>query len=209
MIQSIDNSKALFQVGIRAYTPSTLLIPRHLVAYFESRSIFFGSRRLYFRHLIVTYGRFLQHFGIEPNSDKWKKEYQEDGLDLQIRNFKPDPEFWEEFRHIAFAYGLGMCKLFVILLELEQKRWISEGRPENFCENSPIKLKINKHGMSSINNVFFERRIYFRKFTNKQKLHTIGKKYRFFKAEATSNGTDKTGLSMHLNRWPDRCTQIQ
>ena len=137
----IQNSLSAQEIETRAITCSTLLIPRRLLEYFTRRVRYFHTTSKYLEYLIVTYGRQLSCYGLNPASHKWKKKYQDSGLDLQIRNFKPNPELWEEFRHIAFAYGLAMCHLFVVLLELEYSRWLQAGSPANFHDTQIPKRK--------------------------------------------------------------------
>ena len=130
----IQNSLSANEIETRAVTSSTLLIPLYLLDYFTLRVRYFKGIGRYFEYLIMTYSRQLARYKIDPASRKWKKKYQDPGLDLQIRNFKPNPELWEEFRHIAFAYGLAMCRLFVVLLELEYSLWLQAGSPAVFHE---------------------------------------------------------------------------
>ncbi|MCB1175198.1 MAG: DUF1564 family protein [Leptospiraceae bacterium] len=114
-----------------------MLIPKHLLEYFTKRVRFFQGTRTYFEYLTVNYGRQLASYELKLTSSKWKQKYQDPGLDLQVRNFRPDPELWEEFRHIAFAYGLAMCHLFVVLLELEYSLWKQAGSPAIFSKIKP------------------------------------------------------------------------
>ncbi|MCB1173016.1 MAG: DUF1564 family protein [Leptospiraceae bacterium] len=100
---------------------------------------YFQSLGKYFESILAKYGRHLSRYGLDPVAAKWKQKYQAEGLNLQIKNFKPDPELWEEFRHIAFAYGLAMCRLFVVMLELEYKLWLEAGSPEDFADVSAPK----------------------------------------------------------------------
>ncbi len=149
MKASIKSFPTYNNVKFRAVTSSTLLIPMKMLEYFNTRERYFKSRGRYFEYLIMTYGRQLHKFGLNPTVMKWKKEYQKTGLDLQVRNFKPDPEFWEEFRHIGLAYGVGMCLLFVILLELEYKLWLEAGSPEKFHESRAFNWETNYFDVNS------------------------------------------------------------
>ena len=74
----------------RVVTSCTLLIPRHLLPFFTMRVSSALSLRNYFEYLIVTYGRHLVSYGVDPDTNQWKQKYQQTGLDLQVRNFKPD-----------------------------------------------------------------------------------------------------------------------
>ncbi|MCB1173365.1 MAG: DUF1564 family protein [Leptospiraceae bacterium] len=156
----IQNSLSANAIETRAVTSSTVLIPKHLLDYFTQRVRYFKGIGRYFEYLTITYGRQLARYEIDPTSCKWKKKYQDPGLDLQIRNFKPDPELWEEFRHIAFAYGLAMCRLFVVLLELEYSLWLQAGSPATFHETqaarpSKRKERVNSKQFLSIKNTKF------------------------------------------------------
>ena len=135
----IESKPYLHEIGKRAYTSSTLKIPRELLDYLYMREAAFGSRRDYFSHLIRTYGRYLGRFGFDKFAFKWKKAYQAQGQDLKRADFVPNPADWEELRHLAFAYGLSMCYLFVEILRLEKRRWEKAGKPEHFVEKPPKK----------------------------------------------------------------------
>ena len=121
------------------WTPSTLLIPDKLMSYYFQRCSALGSRRFYFRHLIQVYGFNLDYYLCYPQTNKWKKKYQNEDLDLQNLNFTPFPSDWEEYRNIGLAYGLSICHLFVFLLTLEYNRYIKAGCPENFVESPPSR----------------------------------------------------------------------
>ncbi|MCB1172742.1 MAG: DUF1564 family protein [Leptospiraceae bacterium] len=140
----ILNSFPAAKIATRSVTSSTLLIPMHLMDYFQDRVRDFQGIGRYFEYLIITYGRQLTLYNIDPTNRQWKQKYQDQGLDLQVRNFKPNPELWEEFRHIGFAYGLAMCHLFVVLLELEYSRWQQATSPAVFHETPPAKVKSPK-----------------------------------------------------------------
>ena len=143
MKATILSSPTLSDIRRRAWTSSTLLIPEDRIEYFNKRILCFNGRGRsryggsicgYFEYLIRNYANCLLKYGIDPTAIKWKKEYQEEGLELQKRNFKPEPDIWEKFRHISFSYGLSMCKMFVVLMELDHQRWVEAGCPDNFYE---------------------------------------------------------------------------
>ena len=128
----IESKPYLGKIGKKAYTTSRLLIPRKLLDFYLKQCAWKGSRANYLHYLIQTYGRHLALYGLFPFAMKYKKKYQEEGLDLQQCDFVPEPSDWEELRNLGFAYGLAMCKFFVILLELDKMKWEAAGYPENF-----------------------------------------------------------------------------
>ncbi|MCB1173240.1 MAG: DUF1564 family protein [Leptospiraceae bacterium] len=146
----VQSNQDKSEIRAQMVSSSTLLIPGHLLKYYRFRVNCFSGTGHYFEHLLATYGRQLARYSINPVTTQWKKKYQNKGLDLQIRNFKPNPELWEEFRHIAFAYGLAMCHLFVVLLELELKRWRAAGSPSVFFEKSSTPSQTNRKNVNSL-----------------------------------------------------------
>ena len=112
--------------------------------------------RGYFEYLIRNYANCLPKYGIDPTAIKWKKEYQDEGLELQKRNFKPEPDIWEKFRNISFSYGLSMCKMFVVLMELDHRRWIEAGCPDDFYELPPQRIYTRDFRMNSRKNISLE-----------------------------------------------------
>ena len=95
----------------------------------------------------------MELYSLFPFAMKYKKKYQEEGLDLQHCDFVPEPSDWEELRNLGFAYGLAMCKFFVILLELDKRKWEEAGCPENFRAAPPRALRKRKN---KLNSVYFE-----------------------------------------------------
>ncbi len=47
---------------------------------------------------------------------KWKKEYQEEGQELQRVNFYPDERDWARLSAISNATGFSRCYIFVFLM---------------------------------------------------------------------------------------------
>ena len=152
----LQNISLCKQISENHTTPSTLLIPIHLLDYYNFRCKDLGKdgRRLYFQHLIRVYGKHLAHFGLSPHSSKWKKKYQDEGLYLKKLNFVPFPEDWEQIRHLGFAYGLAICKFFVVLLELEYSRYIKAGLPSDFMEIPPEKLQKSENNAGQAKNSY-------------------------------------------------------
>ena len=87
----LESKVHLKNIGDRAYTPSRVLVPGRLMDYYTKRCKHFGGRANYLQHLIRVYGRHLEYYGLSPYAHKWKKKYQEKGLDLQKCDFVPEP----------------------------------------------------------------------------------------------------------------------
>ena len=129
-------SLSLQAVGMISLTPSTLLIPECYLDFFQMRKQQFGSINAYFLYLFAKYVRNLRQYGITPQrtTQKWKTQYQANGLDLKKRNFIPDAQVWESNREIARAFGVSICLLFVIVMKLDLREWEAEGRPDTVPE---------------------------------------------------------------------------
>ena len=124
-------SLSLQVVGMRSLTPSTLLIPKCYLEFFEMRKEQFGSINAYFLYLFAKFVRNLRQYGFTPQktTSKWKVQYQENGQGLKKRNFIPDAQVWESNREIARAFGVSICLLFVIAMKLDLAEWEAAGRP--------------------------------------------------------------------------------
>lgn len=103
-------------------TKSSLLVPESYLAFFKSRCNEAGSRRSFFHQLVRYYSNQSEFFAQKLNISKtprWKTHYQDQDLDLIKVNFLPEPEDWEDLRHLASAFGVSICFIFVFLLKLE------------------------------------------------------------------------------------------
>lgn len=103
-------------------TISTLLVPSKYLDYYHNQSNFHGNLSSYFRYLLIQFGSQVNQYENMLTMDrtsKWKTCYQDAGLFLERKNFRPDPENWEQLRHIADSFGISMCYLFIFLMELE------------------------------------------------------------------------------------------
>jgi hypothetical protein len=129
-----------------AVTPSSLLLPDSGLEFFQMRKQQFGSIRAYFSYLLVRYVRMLPRLGIIPEKtpSQWKTRYQKAGQKLAKLSFLPDPRVWEAYRQTASRYGLSICHLFVILMQLDKSDWLEAGRPEN-CPKTPALPPIQKN----------------------------------------------------------------
>lgn len=106
------------------YSKSSLLIPDLHTGYFKKKSKQHNCRKKYFSFIIQNYLQLLPQFQHRLNArkgSKWKMVYQQKGQILNKKNFIPDPEDWELFRHAAMAVGVSMCFLFVFIMELEME----------------------------------------------------------------------------------------
>lgn len=98
-------------------TVSTLLIPK---VYMERLVKVFGtdSLRPILKILLSRYRGWISLWHYKP-SFKVKTLYQEEGLCLQEKKFRPDDADWAELGIIASGLGVSKCWLFSFLLKLE------------------------------------------------------------------------------------------
>lgn len=121
-MKSLTCESVLLQSG--CISTSTLQIPAQFDTYYKLRCQIFGSRRAYFHFVAQTYLPLVGKIKKIINgrkSEKWKIHYQESGQNLLKRNFEPLSEDWEMLRNASAAFGVSMCFLFVLLLELEYR----------------------------------------------------------------------------------------
>ena len=115
----------------------SLLIPDLDLGYFNLRCKESGSRKAYLHHLI---GNYLPLSGTQLRDLKrlagssWLTHYQKQNLNLQKRNFVPDPLDWECLRQAACGLGVSMCFLFVFLMHLE-----ADGDPTFAAFPAPVE----------------------------------------------------------------------
>lgn len=103
-------------------TISTLLIPSIYLEQYYEKCRLHGSRASYFNYLLIYFGSQIKQFEgrlIKQKDSKWKTCYQNQGLNLEKKNFRPEPELWEQLRLSADSFGVSMCYLFIFMMELE------------------------------------------------------------------------------------------
>ena len=104
----------------RENTVSTLLIPEYLLKEFylknKEHKINFT---VYLRKLLRRYRALTFYSDLIPEPKKVKTEYQEEGLNLERVNFRPENADWIELGEIALAFGKSRCWVFVYLLKLD------------------------------------------------------------------------------------------
>lgn len=106
------------------FTNSTLLVPENLFGFYKLQCTRHGSRQKYFSFIIATYLpqiKILQKKLGKNRVPKWKTQYQSEGQALLKKNFIPLPEDWEALRISASSFGVSMCYLFVLMLEIHKK----------------------------------------------------------------------------------------
>ncbi|MCB1179415.1 MAG: DUF1564 family protein [Leptospiraceae bacterium] len=99
-------------------TVSTLLIPQALLIHIENK---FGKKYQLddiLSCLISKYKKFIASSQIRP-SKSFKLKFQEEGLNLIPKKFRPENKDWMELGIIAYGLGYSRCWLFSYLLELE------------------------------------------------------------------------------------------
>lgn len=128
---------------------ASLLLPADQLDYFQERRRFFGSARLYFRHLLFCYGLHLDYFGREPEHERCRTAYQGQGANYVRFDFRPDALDWEQMRNLARMYGVSVCRLFVLLMSLERERYLAAGEPADFFEAAPIRSDLAPKGRNS------------------------------------------------------------
>ncbi|MCB1172266.1 MAG: DUF1564 family protein [Leptospiraceae bacterium] len=128
---------------------TSLLIPFEMLGYFQMRIEQFGAIKYYFQHLLFVYGFHLDIYKQEPHHKGCKKLYQEAGQGYKRFDFKAAPVEWEQMRNLSYMYGPSICWMFVHLMQLEEKRWISAGKPDFFLESAPPRPKSPQDALNS------------------------------------------------------------
>jgi hypothetical protein len=104
----------------RENTVSTLLIPEYLLKEFYLKNKKHKENfTVYLRKLLRRYRALTFYSDLIPEPKKVKAEYQEEGLNLERVNFRPENADWIELGEIALAFGKSRCWVFVYLLKLD------------------------------------------------------------------------------------------
>ena len=113
-------------------TVSTLLIPKSHISLLDNMLYRRGCRlSSYIKYLLVEYRSAVLDRNL-PVARKCKCLYQNAGLDLHRRNFRPDNESWLELGMLARSLGISRCCLFIRLLLLDVKKNEKNAVPTNF-----------------------------------------------------------------------------
>ena len=116
-------SPDVFRTAFRPNNPvCTVLIPRDLLLFLESRLQLFRKRPLarYLAWLLRRYqGRTRLHI---RGRDRLTTGYQAEGLELEPLNFRCPIEEWVELKMLAQVYGISACRLFVLLVLWDRTR---------------------------------------------------------------------------------------
>ena len=122
------------QPDVSPVTVSTLLIPASYIPVLDGILDRRGCRlSSYIKYLLVEYRSAILEKNL-PVSRKCKCLYQNAGLDLRRRNFRPDNEAWLELGMLARSLGISRCFLFIRLLLLDVKKNEKNAVPTVFSE---------------------------------------------------------------------------
>ncbi|MBE7411515.1 MAG: DUF1564 domain-containing protein [Leptospiraceae bacterium] len=102
-------------------TQSSLLIPEKYIDEFDTRTENI-SREDYLHELLVRYRNVLLWNTFEK-TDSVKTQYQEEGQNLQKKNFYPENSDWIELGQFALVLGISRTALFTLLLLLDVAGW--------------------------------------------------------------------------------------
>lgn len=112
-------SKQAINLKEHEKTVSSLRIPVSLKETFESGIKEHGNVAKLLAYLIRKY-RYLFYLNKLPFSKKVKTEYQKRGTEIFTKSFRPELRDWLEIGMWASALNFSICKLFGILLLLEE-----------------------------------------------------------------------------------------
>ncbi len=110
---------------------SSLLIPKDLINFWNSKTGNEDSRRDYL-HLLLKKYRFLVYNGILQKNSNLMTEIQEKDLNLQKVAIRPFPEDWAELKQLKAFFNKSICLIVVFLIMLDSLG-IAEVLPENLA----------------------------------------------------------------------------
>jgi len=96
---------------------STLLISKQLIHLMNLKIIKNKGLHLYFHKLMSD--PFLKQKLRLLHSQKWRKSYQQNGLDLHRFNFRPACDDWATLSILSYGSGFSRCFIFVFLMLIE------------------------------------------------------------------------------------------
>ncbi|MCP5486520.1 MAG: DUF1564 family protein [Spirochaetales bacterium] len=105
----------------------TVLIPRELLSFLESRLAQFRKRALA-RYLASLLRRYQGRARLRVKGrDRLTTGYQAEGLGLEPLNFRCPIEDWVELKMLAQVHGVSACRLFVLLVLWDRARSLHPG----------------------------------------------------------------------------------
>lgn len=99
-------------------TSSTLLIPEEYLKELNEKIEDHGSLKNYMSYLLNKYELFL-NTKILPESKQLKTEYQANHLNLQRKDFRPNPNDWHLMKLYRVGLNYSISALFIYLLRLD------------------------------------------------------------------------------------------
>ncbi|MCE9500038.1 MAG: DUF1564 domain-containing protein [Leptospira sp.] len=102
---------------------STLLIPKRLISLYYEDLRRFGNRREYLRHLLRVTKQAVSNQKLKP-CKRFKRKYQEKGLNLEKIQFRPYISDWYEFTMIAFFLRRSLTELIVLVMEFTKMKGV-------------------------------------------------------------------------------------
>lgn len=134
-------------------TSSTLLIPEFYLAELEERIEDHGSLKNYVEYLLKEYEVFLKT-KILPESQELKTIYQAKDLNLQRKDFRPNPKDWLRLKLYRVGLNYSISYLFVFLLRLDLLglarvlkpflKFVGAPFPESIFQNGGIFINTKK-----------------------------------------------------------------
>ncbi|TGK19111.1 DUF1564 family protein [Leptospira stimsonii] len=130
-IRPLSNNRGSKGIGknskSKRVSTSDLLIPKRHLKSLQRKILKFGSLKKFLHFLLLTNRSKFRSLCIIPKNEKTL--YQSINQDLVRFSFRPDSADWAELRVLARYYGLSICNLFVILLEIGEEGSSSSGSP--------------------------------------------------------------------------------
>ncbi|MBM9500483.1 DUF1564 family protein [Leptospira sp. 201903071] len=136
---------------IKRASSSDLWIPKRFVPTLNRRIAKFGSLKN-FLSIILSKNRSKFH-SMFAFSKSEKTIYQSTNLNLIRFSFRPDSSDWAELRVVARYYGLSICNLFIMLLQIDEGQSLDDRSRSIFEENKDLRIKGKGGGISLIQSI--------------------------------------------------------
>jgi len=151
---------------------SSLLIPLHLMNFWNEKTDDDEDSRRDYLHLLLQKYRFLIYNGILDKCENLMTEFQEKDQCLQKVAIRPYPEDWAELKQLKAFFNKSMCYIVVFLVQLDFLG-LAEALPESLASfGIPTKsyFRLYTKAIFSRKNFFYDREMQYRRDKYHKKL---------------------------------------